>query len=455
MFRTCTLGILLAVFTCSIVTAAPTLLTPAQTKQAEAVVDALLKAGFPDTKGATVYTGKLAVSATYDPAKDAPPLPSEASNTQMTSDTALVTYGYEFGGLHFKLADGSWLISMRFHFTPGRDDKVDFGGATEVDLTKLSADADAQGFDAATKAKKYLDREAAASRPLATRVMNRCVPVTNRLNLNSDELAPAAVMLSRAGWADGLDLSLAAADQRCRRYWQMRPWTGGDYVFDPTGKYPQSKTEEAAFDTAHPQFTPEPPDVALRRAMFRWCRGQMMETSPEDAMLPADVALATTKAMVDPGDPQHNLPRVDQLAAGAKLPVTPAENVPLPDRLQSWEARPRQPKMVVTGGNNGGANAQISTSFNAPAPAYEPVPADLDALVALLGDDRPSRMNDFAGGRTLGDNAWRGLAVLLKADPRTLANYPVDHPWTDAERHTAAAAVQKWWKGHRANYVKP
>ena len=87
----------------------------------------------------------------------------------------------------------------------------------------------------------------------------------------------------------------------------------------------------------------------------------------------------------------------------------------------------------------------ISTSFTAPPPAYTPQKADLDGLVVLLADERASRFWDFAGPRTVGDNAWRALAILLKSDPRTLAGYPTDKPWTSDKRKVAAKAVQAWW----------
>jgi hypothetical protein len=96
----------------------------------------------------------------------------------------------------------------------------------------------------------------------------------------------------------------------------------------------------------------------------------------------------------------------------------------------------------------------MSTAFVAPVPAYVPAKSDMDALVALLGDERPSRFWDFSGAHPAGDNAMRALAVLLKADPRTLAGHPTDRPWTSTERKAAAAAVQKWWKEKRKDYVE-
>ena len=433
---------------------ADSLMSAEENKKCQTVVDALIKAGFPDGKGATVYAGKLAVSCTFDPGKTQPQLPSEASDTQMTSDTALVTYGYKFEGLHFLLADGSWLIGLRYHFTPGKNDKVDFSNAPEVDLSKLSSDADANPFDAERKAKKWLDGELPEQRKVIAAIMDRYVPVSQKLLLGSDEMAPAAILLSRAGWTDALDLSMVCADQRARHYWQLRPWTEAEFSFDPTGEYPQAKEAEQAWNVANPQHKLEEPDAALHRAMFRWCRAQMLVQNPEDGMLTLEVAALTTRAMVDAGDPQHLIPNINLISASNKLPVTPDEKASLADRLQSWEAQPRMPKMVVTGGHDGGNGASISTGFVAPAPAYDPKPADMDDLVKLLGDDRPSRFHDFVGGRTLGDNAWRALATLLKDDPRKLAKYPTDHPWTTEERHTAAIAVADWWKDHRTEYVE-
>jgi hypothetical protein len=158
--------------------------------------------------------------------------------------------------------------------------------------------------------------------------------------------------------------------------------------------------------------------------------------------------------MVDPHDPQGNAAKIDALLAGAKLPVDVAEKAGLAARLQSWEARPRRPRMVVGGGGpqpNG--SVTMSTMFVAPVAAYKPEKKDLDGLVALLGDERPSRFFDFGGPRTVGDNAFRAVANVLKADPRRLAGYSVDKPWTAAERKAAAAAVQKWWKGHKKEYL--
>lgn len=431
------------------------LLNEQEAREAHAVIASMLAAGFPDTAKAGVYAGKLTVSATFDPTKGPSPLPTSASTMQMTiPNSSKVNYGFTFQGLHFKLADGSWVIAMQYRFKPSPGDNVGVTEATKIDLATLSADAAAaHPFDAAKSAAKYLERVAPAERERCKASMNRLAPVLRMLRLDPEATVPAVVLLDRAGWSRAADLSVVISHTRARSYWMLRPWTTPDPIFDPTGEYPTMQKEEQGWKAAQATFTPESPQVALRRALFRWCRAQMMVEEPEDAMLPLTAAAAATKACIDPKDPQNNAARVDGLAAGARLPVSVAPDAVLATRLQSWEGRARMPRMSVTGGG-GALSPQISTSFTAPAPAYTPQKTDYDALVELLADERPSRFNDFSGPRTVGDNAWRALAMLLKSDPRTLAGYPIDHPWTAAERMAAATAVQAWWKEHRKEYVE-
>lgn len=427
------------------------ILTKDEAKEVDAVIASMFSAGLPDTAKAVLHSGKLSVQATFDPGKDPTPLPSSASTMQMTNGASgKMTYGYEFSGLHLALADGSWIISLAYHFKPGAGDSVNASGAPEMDLASLTATAAAaHPFHAEKDAVKYLEGIPAERRARAKAELDFFVPITHFLKLRPDDVPQAIVLLARAGWTDAPAASLSVADQRARSYWQLKPWTVPDGPFDPTGAYAGAKQEEAEWRKEHPQVESEAPQIALRRALFRWCRAQLMAEGPEDALVPAAVAAAAAKAMVDPGDPQGYAARTDALLAATRLPLTPPENADLPARLQSWEARQRQPRMVVNGGpSGGGTSLGISTAFAAPAPAYEPKKEDLDALVALLADERPSRFWDFGGARTVGDNAWRAVAALLKADPRTLAGHPTDRPWTAAERKEAATAVQRWWKAH-------
>ena len=420
-----------------------------------AVIKAVIAAGFPDAAGATLYAGKIAVTAKVDP-NAPPPLPTSASNMQMTDpQSKKTTYQFQFDGLHAKLADGSWIIGLAHHFKPGQGDSIDINHAAAVKVGDLTATAAvAHPLDMEKGAAKWLEAIDPACRPTAAAALKVFAPVTMQLHINQEDFVPAIVVLDRAGWSDAAVAAVCVADSRSRQFWQLRPWTGAAPPYDPTGAYDHFKKEEADWAKAHPKFTPEAPAVALRRGLFRWCRGQLMVEAPEDALLPLDKAAACAKAMVDPGDPQGNAPKIDALLAGAKLPVAAPEKADLVARLQSWEARPRRPRMIVGGGGpQADGSVSISTSFVAPVSSYKPEKKDLDALIALLGDERPSRFFDFNGPRTVGDNALRAVAMLLEADPRKLAGQSVDKPWTATERKAAATAVQKWWTMHRKEYV--
>ena len=419
----------------------PPLLTGEETKEVNAVLAAMLAAGFPDGQHAHVYVGTIQVFAAFDPNGASRPLPARSAVTRMlVPDTRKVTHGYLFEGLHFKLADGSWIIALAYHFKPAPGDSVKTDGAHEVNLATVTADAmAAHPFDAAKDASIYLEKVPPLERPRLTAALTRIVPVTIQLQIAPEGAMPAAVLLYRAGWAGAAELSLTISQNRARSYWELQLWSDPDWVFDPTGQYLPMRKAATAWAQTQAQFPAEPPAVGMRRAMFRWCRSQLAAPSPEDALLPADVAAAAMKACVDPKDPQHNLSRIDALLAGQKLPATVAPDAPLIARLQSWEEE--------SAPGAAGAEAPAIASFT-------PQKSDLDALVALLADERPSRFCDFTGPRTLGDNAWRAVAALLKSDPRTLAGYPTDHPWTPAERRAAGKAVQAWWKNHRVEFVE-
>jgi len=80
-------------------------------------------------------------------------------------------------------------------------------------------------------------------------------------------------------------------------------------------------------------------------------------------------------------------------------------------------------------------------------PAYVPVPTDLDALVALLADERPSRFADFSGPRAVGDNAWRALAVLAQGRPAH-AGGRFDRSTVDESRAPdRGEGGAGWWAG--------
>ncbi|HET6251292.1 MAG TPA: hypothetical protein VFE47_26650 [Tepidisphaeraceae bacterium] len=428
------------------------LLTADETRELNAVLDAPIAAGFPDTRKAQIYVGSLVIMATFDPTKGPPPFPQETAKTHMMAGNSTnLTNGYIFSGLHFKLADGSWIVALRYHFTPKPGDTIDSSNAHETKPANLTADAiAAHPFDSAKDASDFLATLPAADRPRAIAALDRGMPLTTYLEIGPGGIAPAAVLLRRAGWNDAEDLALVCTGMRACNYWEMQLWGTADLPFDPTGAHKVSDETRKSWAEAQKHLTLESPATAMRRAIFEYSRGQIVAIEPEDTPLSSAAAIAAAKASVDPKDPQHNLARVDALAASIKLPFPPAADAPLAGRLQSWEETPRPPRIsYVVVGQALGASAP-----EAPPEGYTPAKADLDGLVSLLADDRPSRFWDFYGPRTLGDNAWRALGALLKADPRTLAGYPTDRPWTAAERQSAAKAVQAWWKTHRKEFVE-
>lgn len=427
-------------------------LTAEESKAVEAVAASVLKAGFPDAKGAAFYSGKVHVRAEFDPDKEPCPLPSHASDFQAgIPDSTKMAYGFTFDGLHVKLKDGTWLLGMTHRFKPRDGDGVKTTDCIEINVAKITAEAaKAHPFDAEKDASKWLDRLAPPHRPRAVKALNLWVPATYHLKLDTDEWAPAAALLHAAGWTDAGVATIVIAGHRARTFWQLRPWSEPEFIFDPGGKYPQAKAREEAWEEANKAVTPEAPAVAFRRALYRWCQAQILAEHP---MIAPDIAAAACKAALDPKDPQKHGARIDALLAGSRLPVAPPKDADLAARLGSWEARTRQPRMKVTTKKTD-TGASMSTSFETDEPAYVPDKADLDALVALLADERPSRFFDFSGPRTVGDNAWRALATLLEADPRALSGHPTDKLWTAAERKSAAAAFQRWWKEHRDEHVE-
>lgn len=423
------------------------ILSPAERKEIAELVNAVMAAGFPDAAKATLYRGELRIRATSGPHGEEPLLPCDSSQMQETTETG-VAYNFVFPGMHAKTASGTWLIGFDYNFSPRPTDEVTEAGLTVITPATLTETAQAErNFDAAKDAKEWLEPLSATDRPHLIAVMDRLVPVSFYLKINLDTWPAATVLLHRAGWPDAELAALSIADQRARSFWKLRPWSEPEPAFDPTGAYPNAKQEEQAWKDAHKILTLESPAIALRRGLFRFFKSHI---NRDDAWMSPDVATACCLACLDPNDPQGNQGRIAALRAVHDLPVILPPQANLVARLQSWEAAPRRPRMAVRNGKNakGDGTVGMSTSFAAPAPAYQPHLSDLDALIALLDDQRPTRWIDFTGARSVGDNAWRAVSTLVERDPRLLAGIPVDKPWSPTERTTAARAFQAWWKVH-------
>src|SRR5262245_34140946 len=171
------------------------ILTPDESKAVEETIASLLKAGFPEGDKATVCFGTLSVLAVFDPEKEPSPLPSGASTMQMSAGGGRMKYGYEFGGMHVKLADGTWLVSLSYRFKPREGDVVKEAEAPAVDLATLTETAaKAHPFNAEKDAADWIARLAPEHRARAAQSMNMLVPVTYHLKLNADALPPTILM---------------------------------------------------------------------------------------------------------------------------------------------------------------------------------------------------------------------------------------------------------------------
>lgn len=420
-------------------------LTRTQREAIIQVVTDVVQAGFPETQGATLFGGDIKIRATVGPNGEEPVLPGNESEMQ-ESIGGSTAYNFTFSGLHVHTVAGAWLVALRFHYIPRPADTVDTTPSHLLNLETLTADAAKQTpFHSLVDAKEWLAPLPESDRGRVAQAMDLLVPITYYLKIGPDNWPAAMLLLQRAGWGDAPLFALVIADQRARNFWQLRAWREPDIAFDPSGKYPHAKSEEDAWRQAHSTLELEEPAVALRRALFRVFRGHLTSENP---LLAPDQALACAIACCDPGDPQGNIPRLQAIYASRTISAEVGADAALADRLASWDDGRQTPRMAFRGSQGKDGSASMSTSFSMPTPSYVPKADELDALIDLLADERPSRWYDFSGCRSIGDNAWRAVTILLGKDPRILAEWPLDHPWTGAERKAAASAVQAWWLVH-------
>ncbi len=413
-------------------------------KAIEAVVAAAVAAGLPDCTKAVMLSGTAKVTTTVTDKAGDPPLPTRLSTMQTTGPDG-VAYTFAIKGLHARLADGTWWLGMRYLVKPDALVRVDETALEPVVLATLTADAAVSHPFTRDDAKDWLEGVSSDARDAAGAVLEATAPVTYRLELNRDDLPLAVVALSRAGYAHAPWLAHALALQRARDYWLQRYWAPEAFPFDPTGAYDGMKELEQAWRDAHKTFTSEASAEALRRSLHRQYRAWLMNPEPSQPLNAAQAAKAAIGTL-DPKDPQHRTAGIETLLAAAALPVSPVKDATVAQRLQAWAAPSHEaPKFRVQGGGGAGG-ATMSTSFVSEVPAYVPLDADLPALIALVGDARPSRWKDFSGARSVGDNALRAIAELLKEDPRVHGATTGLGPWSAKERTATATALAAWWK---------
>ncbi len=221
--------------------------------------------------------------------------------------------------------------------------------------------------------------------------------------------------------------------------------------------------DERYWDAPQPMFLGPDSQVAIDRERWRWHRWE----ARKDPLVLADPALTLRRAlfadavqaatMASDPNPHHvlglPLPLGTAIALGdamlaldeaeahrrwerikAGLQVAPA-GTDVASRLACWRGGPR---------DDTDRGEERDPSYQA---------SDLDALVELCADERPSRWFESYQPRTVGDQALRAISDLLQLDIRRLIGRDLLAPWSDQERRETAAAVKTWWTAHRGEPI--
>ncbi len=417
-----------------------------------ALADQLTELGFPDGAGAEFYVGKITVASTVDPAKEKPAFPVSQSTMQSTAPNGnLMEYRYVFGGFHTKLSDGTWFVGLNSRFTPDKKNVLDTSGAVRIDpATAFENALKEHPYDIQESSPDWVKAYPEAKREQLSKITDHAAPLLTYLNLNVNVAPLAVILLHRAGMKEAPIIIGGIADIRSRNFWQLSYWNAEPSSFDPTGVYEEQQALEGKWHDGNEGNYPwESFDVAFRRAAHRTLRQSLMTDNP---LLQPATAAVLVKATLDKDDPQGIGRSVDLLLGGSKISETPANNASIKEKLAAW-GLPGEPEMVVQKGKGGAANSiSMSTMFVTPVPAYQPQEADLNKLFALIGDNSPTRWNDFQGGRNVGENALRAIAVLLNRNPLELVELDGLDPWTPERQKLAAEKLAKWWTANQSNY---
>lgn len=412
------------------------------------LVDKLFANGLPDTKGAKYFVGPARVTQRFDPDLTQPLLPMEFCVMQSTvPDSKEMEYVFEIPGPHFELRDGRWLLGLDYLIDAKKTSRLQtkkgssrkLAGAAELAREQFPY-APAPDFD-----EWFANVSAPDLQALKDGVKNG-VPLWQYFQLPRNDTAVGVMYLLRAGAEDASVLSYTVADTRCRDYWRMNYWSGEEGPFDPTGKYAGLEKVADIWQSKQEKCVAESPSQAFRRDLHRYFFYQLRQPNSEFS---DDTLAALATATLDPDDPQHLAKRLQMLVASKRIAETPPPNATLVDRLKAWGAP--QSTMKVTNTPQG-ANPGLTTVFEQSTPAYEPKQQDLQALFALLDDDRPTRFVDYQGARTVGENALRAIAVILDTNPLSLVESESLEPWTPERRRTVNRALLEWWKSNQDKY---
>ncbi len=446
--------------------AKPWALTAEEIAAITALADEAVKLGLPDAKGAEFWEGSVQV---------------ETKTRQGSSSSGE-------HGQHLKLADGSWLINMRRRVVPTDTVSVkpqadariltpqqladpDFGNGNQPrrSMAAMKANLPPGYLDKMVQAFVEADRpriKAMLDDPAASRFM--------RGNMGDGDIRP--LLLIRAGIADAIAQAHPGAVPVDESKVAFGVWGGGQarrpLILDASDqqfhwRMPQKRIpgSMATIDGPEPgSMRLVPLAENLRKALLGWFLEAFAD--PAASGLTPDRLAAAVQALQPANGPIEQKRNLERLLAGFALPDTVADGADLATRLTVWRTR-------TTGQGRFEDSDHQEQWFESMDPdqlkhlgedqrrQYEAYQArrksdftakDLDGLIALAGDTRPTRWIDggrYQGapvGRTVGDNALRAVRRILGVDPRLLIGRDIATPWTDSERTATATALAEWWK---------
>ncbi len=454
-----------------------------------ALADEAVKLGLPDAKGAEFWLGTVQVERQENGASRGQPL----------------------HGLHAKLSDGSWWIRLRRLVVPSKTVKVtpeklavqiplqrfapiardhvhdagcQHGHDQELAQYTRQTSTDFKGLMTAyqlTNLDRLLPAFAAADQP-RVRALLAGDPTAPRLGWDqeaSDNVTLLALIragvpglaakaLASVAPAPGTDQDKLPAYLRSRVANDRRP-----LFLDPIDQQRalQLKQAKMGFRSAEQEAAPPAgsltilsPVDSLRQTLCAWFTEALADS---ESGLPADRLVAAVKALQPAQPAAGQVANLERLLAGQALTRTVPEGADIATRLTVWR----------TGGNRNLGNflredamerrfARLTPDEVAKLPEhlrkdyalYQAIlkadftGKDLDALIGLAGDTRPTRWvegGSFQGpvlAHTVGDNALRALRRVLGFDPRLAVGRDPMAAWDDAERAATAAALAAWWK---------
>ena len=407
-----------------------------------AVVERAITAGLPDAKGARIHIGTVSVARTH-------------------GGVGMITEEESFAGVHLHLADGRWLVQALHLLQPGSAITVDAHDAPETSLGEFTkqAEAHAQRNRGIVCSFGTMDELAgfAPDQFDMVRTVGRAGALTSLLRV-VDGPAVVAAHLIRLGAprAELLAVHLGIQEQ----------WNDHSALWSPTAaplRLVDARMEPmwgGVAEEAVQIFRVPPPGVALRRALISHFAFPPSPASLLFIPVPVQAALGAAQALTDDGDVQART-AISQLRARLAIPAQPPAGVDLAARLAAWGFL--SPDLYQQFGED-----ELTALLKLPSAElaemtgpreremveeYRRWPtftaADVGALIALAGDDRPSRWLDEGGVRTVGDNALRALTRIFGCDPRVFIKRAVNAPWTAAERAATAQALATWWQASK------